>query len=149
MPPATSTAPRGALRLAQAAQASVANSAPPAVPAAPPPVAQPATNADGSIPGIDGVLSQVASALVRQAAPIIMPALQNDRAMQATVGNAAGTAIARAWTPWVILGAVSLGVLAVAGVVVAVRAWGRGGRRSGAYANPTRRGRRHGRRPRG
>lgn len=76
--------------------------------------------ADGRITGIDGMLDQVAGALVRQATPVvktqILPALQQDKALQGTVGTAAGVAMADQLRPWVILGAVSL--VAIAGTML-------------------------------
>ncbi len=66
----------------------------------------PAPTADptGRIPGIDGMLDQVAGAVVRQAVPAlrdqILPVLQNDRALQRTVGRAAGEALAQKLWPF-------------------------------------------------
>jgi hypothetical protein len=76
---------------------------------APPPGAAPATpgsaaspdvyvDASGHVHGVDGVLNQIAAAVVAQATPVVrdqlMPILQNDRQLQATVGAAAGQAMA-------------------------------------------------------
>lgn len=80
---------------------------------------------DGRIAGIDGMLDQIAGALVRQATPYvqsqILPALQSDRALQMTVGAAAGQAAAQTLRPWVILGTVSLAAIAITSIVAASR----------------------------
>lgn len=77
----------------------------------PPPAAS-----DGRIPGIDGMLDQVAAAVARQAAPVIrtelLPVVLADRELQRTVGSAAGKAFAQAVWPWLALGSVSLASLA-------------------------------------
>lgn len=71
---------------------------------------------DGRIPGIDGMLDQVAAAVARQAAPVIrtelLPVVLADRELQRTVGSAAGKAFAQAVWPWLALGSVSLASLA-------------------------------------
>src|SRR5258708_37444025 len=105
----------------QAAPASVAQ-APAVTPLTTPSIG---VGPDGRIAGIDGMLDQVAGALVRQATPLvqsqILPAIQRDRALQATVGAAAGRAAAHALRPWVILGTVSLATLAAVSVYHAMR----------------------------
>jgi len=95
----------------------------PATPGASPPrspVADVEMDDTGHIQGIDGMLDQIAGALARQAAPIIrqeiLPTLQRDRAMQRTIGAAAGAAAARKlMLPAVVL---SLAAVAIAGVQV-------------------------------
>ena len=77
----------------------------------------PAPSADeGRIPGIDGMLDQVAGAVARQAAPIIrtelLPVVLADRELQRTTGAAAGKAFAEAVWPWLALGSLSLAALA-------------------------------------
>lgn len=67
--------------------------APPA--AATPPSAEIRVGADGYVHGIDGMLDQIASALMRQARTEILPTLQRDRTLQATIGAAAGRELAR------------------------------------------------------
>lgn len=58
--------------------------------------------ANGYIHGIDGMLDQISGALLRQAKTEILPTLQNDRALQETIGRAAGKAMAKPL--WVIAG---------------------------------------------
>lgn len=76
----------------------------------------PPAASDGRIPGIDGMLDQVAAAVARQAAPVIrtelLPVVLADRELQRTVGSAAGKAFAQAVWPWLALGSVSLASLA-------------------------------------
>lgn len=53
---------------------------------------------DGSIDGIDGLLDQISASLGRRIIPMlrqeILPILQNDRDLQATLGRAIGRQIA-------------------------------------------------------
>lgn len=99
-----------------------------------PPKAAPAVSApaprigvapDGRVTGIDGMLDQVAAALMRQAQPIIesriLPALQRDKELQKTVGESIGEGTAKQLRPWVILGTLSLAALAVTAVVAVAR----------------------------
>jgi hypothetical protein len=73
---------------------------------------------DGRLVGIDGILDQVGGALRRQVEPIVrdtvLPVLQRDVQLQRELGGAAGVALARELKPWVIVGAVALGLIAVA-----------------------------------
>lgn len=61
---------------------------------------------DGSIDGIDGLLDQISASLGRRIIPMlrqeILPVLQNDREMQATLGRAIGRQLALPL--WVLLG---------------------------------------------
>ena len=76
---------------------------------------------DGRIEGVDGMLDQVASALMKHAGPMIrsdvLPVVQRDEVMQARVGQAMGNAVADRMMPWVILGTTALGVMALVGVM--------------------------------
>lgn len=100
------------MRTAYAAQAvppaTTVPTSPAPVPAAPPPAAAtPASSdirvgANGYIYGIDGMLDQIAGACMRQAKTELLPVIQQDYKMQATVGRAAGAAMARPL--WVIAG---------------------------------------------
>lgn len=96
--------------------------APSATPA-PTPTATP--DPTGRIPGIDGMLDQVAAAVARQAAPLvrteILPVLQADRELQRTVGAAAGQAAATKLWPWFAVGAAALVVIAAASVHRSIR----------------------------
>ncbi len=55
-----------------------------------PPSAQIRVGENGYVHGIDGMLHQIAGAFVKEA----MPTLQRDKAMQITIGQAAGSKIA-------------------------------------------------------
>lgn len=72
---------------------------------------------NGQVQGIDGMLDQVARALMRNAGPVfrqdVLPALQEDTRMQTRIGQAVGSEIANRWRPWIIIGAGALGTLAV------------------------------------
>lgn len=96
---------------------------PPPSPA--PPASDIRVGANGYVHGVDGMLDQIASALARHAGPMlvrdVLPTVQSDTAMQARIGQAAGTAIADRWRPWIILGASALGVLAIVQVVQLTR----------------------------
>lgn len=76
---------------------------------------------NGRVEGVDGMLDQIAAALSRHAGPMlvrdVLPAVQEDTAMQERMGAAAGQAMASRLIPWVALGAGALGVLAVVQVV--------------------------------
>jgi hypothetical protein len=64
------------------------------VPAAPP--ASPVSiGPNGYISNIDGMLSQVSGALMREAKVHLLPELQQDKALQETVGRAIGREIAK------------------------------------------------------
>lgn len=80
------------------------------------PVADVEIDESGRIAGVDGVLNQVAEALARQAGPMlrneILPVLQRDRAMQRTIGAAAGAAIGRKLAPYAALSTLALVVIA-------------------------------------
>lgn len=77
---------------------------PPAPSTTPPPPSSSdvSVGANGYIHGIDGMLDQISGALLRQAKTEILPTLQNDRALQETIGYAAGRAMAKPL--WVIAG---------------------------------------------
>lgn len=64
------------------------------------------SQANGYVPGIDGMLSQVSGALVQQAKTQILPVLQQDRELQRTIGKAAGREIAKPL--WVIAGVAAI-----------------------------------------
>lgn len=72
---------------------------------------------DGRIVGVDGMLHQIAAALVTQAIPVIrqeiLPVLQHDRQTQKQVGDAIGNAIGRQLKPFAVVGAGALTVIAV------------------------------------
>lgn len=78
-------------------------------------------NGDGRIAGIDGMLNQIAAALAAQAIPRVrqelLPPILADREMQATIGRAAGEAVARKLRPYAVVGALAL--VTIAGVQVA------------------------------
>lgn len=71
---------------------------------------------DGSITGVDGLLNQIAGALARQAVPLIrtelLPALEQNTAIQDRIGAAAGREAVRELKPylWTVTGAVVLAV---------------------------------------
>lgn len=54
---------------------------------------------DGRISGIDGMLDQISGSLAKQVVPLlrteILPILQNDLRLQATIGAAVGREVAR------------------------------------------------------
>lgn len=91
---------------------------------APPASTAPAVTMDstGKITGVDGMLDQIASALAKQARPMltndILPVLQRDRETQREIGAAAGRAAAKEIEGPVWLAA---GALAVIAVVLLVR----------------------------
>jgi hypothetical protein len=76
---------------------------------------------NGYIHGVDGMLDQVAGALMKHAGPMlvrdVLPLVQQDAPMQARVGQAMGDAVASKVLPWVIVGASALGVMAVVGAL--------------------------------
>jgi hypothetical protein len=86
-------------------------------PAAPPIAVAP----DGRITGIDGMLDQIAAAVVGQARVQLLPALQQDKALQDRLGEAIGRGAAREAAPALWIAAGALAVLAVAAVAVATR----------------------------
>jgi len=61
---------------------------------------------NGAISGIQGMLDQIAGALVRQARVELLPVLQADQNLQRTIGSAIGEKIAKPL--WVIAGTVVL-----------------------------------------
>lgn len=67
------------------------------------------------------MLDQIAQALTRHAGPMlvrdVLPAVQQDQAMQGRVGQAAGAAMAATLRPWIIVGVGALSVLAVVEVL--------------------------------
>ncbi len=81
---------------------------------------------DGRLSGIDGVLDQILSSIVRNARPLItddiLPVLQRDKELQREIGAAAGNAAAARIAPalWLIGGALALGAIALA-----YQAWGK------------------------
>ena len=95
------------------------SSSAPAVPAPTPPASSEIrVNAvDGHVQGIDGMLDQVARAVMRYAGPAlrqdVLPVLQEDTRMQTRIGQAVGAEIADRWRPWIIVGAGALSVLAL------------------------------------
>jgi hypothetical protein len=76
---------------------------------------------NGRIHGVDGMLDQIAGALVKHVRPVlasdVIPVLQHDHAMQTRVGAAIGASVAEQLKPWFILGAGALAVVAVVQVV--------------------------------
>jgi len=90
----------------------------PATTAAAPPVA---VAPDGRITGIDGMLDQVAAALVGQARTQLLPTFQQDTALQHRIGEAIGRGFARQAAPALWLAAGALAVVAVVAVVNATR----------------------------
>jgi hypothetical protein len=60
---------------------------------------------DGRVRGIDGILDQVSEALVRQA--------RRDRALHDRIGAAVGESVSSNVAPWLALGVVALGTIAV------------------------------------
>ena len=102
--------------------------APVATPIQPPTTGAPPIDVgpDGRIVGVDGMLDQIASALANQAGPMlardVLPVLQRDTAMQATVGGAAGRELGRSLRgPLYLIGG-ALAVLAAVAVYRAVKA---------------------------
>lgn len=122
------TAPQATAQQAPvASQASSMQPAPSSTAPSSPPIT---VDSNGYIHGIDGMLDQISGALLRQARTEILPTLQNDRALQTTIGRAAGKALAKPL--WVIAG--------IAAVYVGWTIWQSGdGQRSTTRANPTRR----------
>ena len=95
-------------------------SAPPPLGSTPRPIpesAQIRVGERGYIHGVDGMLDQVAGALMRNAGPMlvrdVLPAVREDRALQARVGAAVGQEVARQVQPWLAIGAGALGILAL------------------------------------
>jgi len=106
-------------------------SAPLAAAAASPVGSRPDERADirvgpnGRVEGVDGMLDQIAGALVKHARPVlledVLPAVRSDVQMQQRVGAAIGKTISDELRPWIVLG--TLGSLALAAVGVA-QWWG-------------------------
>jgi hypothetical protein len=57
---------------------------------------------DGSISGIEGMLDQITSSLVRQVRVELLPVLQADKNLQATLGQGIGSEVAK--PIWVLVG---------------------------------------------
>jgi len=76
---------------------------------------------NGYIHGVDGMLDQVGSALMKHAGPMIvrdvLPAVRADPALQTRVGQAVGEAAASELAPWVALGAGALAIMAFVSVM--------------------------------
>lgn len=89
-----------------AAQAAASSAPAQTTDAAPVPAAPPSQDIrvgpDGRIYGIDGMLDQIAQALMRNARTEILPAIQQDPRLQATVGAAVGRQLAKPL--WVMAG---------------------------------------------
>lgn len=85
------------------------------------PVADVEMDETGRIHGIDGMLSQIAAAIAREAAPVIrteiLPVLQRDRVSQRTIGAAAGLAAAKKLAPYAFFTTLALAVIAGVQVV--------------------------------
>ena len=88
------------------------------------PTASAPTN--GRVAGIDGVLDQIAAAVMRQAQPLVkdtvLPAIKNDPELQKNLGQGIGRGLGQQISApiWIVAGA--LGILAVVAVVHAARA---------------------------
>lgn len=71
---------------------------------------------NGRIHGVDGMLDQIAAALMRHAGPAVrrdvLPAIREDRELQARVGSVVGDAIAKELRPYLLIGAGALVVIA-------------------------------------
>jgi hypothetical protein len=85
-----------------------------------PPSAEIRVGENGRIHGVDGMLDQIAGALVKQARPLlvndVIPVLRHDANMQTRIGSAIGQAVAAEYKPWIVLGAGALAVLAIVAV---------------------------------
>lgn len=108
-------------QVAAAAAADAASAAPVYASAGAPASAEIRVGENGYVHGVSGMLDQIASAVMRHAGPMlvrdVLPAVQQDEGLQRRVGQAAGTAIAEKYLPWVALGAASLTVLAAVEVM--------------------------------
>lgn len=71
---------------------------------------------DGRIHGVDGMLDQIAGALMRHAGPMItrdvLPAVREDPALQTRVGQAVGQAVGQEIRPYFLVGAGALALIA-------------------------------------
>ena len=81
-----------------------------------PPSAEIRVGDDGRIHGVDGMLDQIAGALMRHAGPMIardvMPAVREDPALQTRVGQAVGQAVGQEIRPYLLVGAGALALIA-------------------------------------
>ena len=72
---------------------------------------------DGRIAGLNGIMDQIAAAVVRQLRVQLLPSIVNDKELQRTVGEAAGIALADRLWPFAAVAAAALAAIAVAQVV--------------------------------
>ena len=98
---------------------------PPAAPAVPA-SAEIRVGENGRIHGVDGMLDQIAGALVKHARPVLvqdlLPAVQRDARMQDRVGAAIGQSMAAELRPWLVVGVGALAIVAA----VQIAQWQRG-----------------------
>ena len=71
---------------------------------------------DGRVHGVDGMLDQIAGALMKHAGPMItrdvLPAVRQDPALQTRVGQAVGQAVGQEVRPYLLVGAGALAIIA-------------------------------------
>ena len=72
---------------------------------------------NGYIHGVDGMLDQIGGALMKHAGPMIvrdvLPAVQQDKQLQVTIGAAMGQSIAEQLQPWIIVGVGAISLIAI------------------------------------
>ena len=91
-----------------------------AIPSAPPPSAEIRVGENGRIHGVDGMLDQIAGALVKHARPVlledVLPVVRSDVQMQQRIGAAIGKSMADELRPWIVIGTVASIALTAVGV---------------------------------
>lgn len=72
---------------------------------------------NGYIHGVDGMLDQIGGALMKHAGPMIvrdvLPAFQQDKQLQVTIGAAMGRSIAEELQPWIVVGVGAISIIAI------------------------------------
>lgn len=86
----------------------------------PPPSAEIRVGENGRIHGVDGMLDQIAGALVKHARPMlledVLPVVRSDVQMQQRIGAAIGKTMADELRPWIVIGTVASIALTAVGV---------------------------------